>query len=250
MKKIFLFLITLFAISACSKHDPILPGVRNDIFDNNDVVVLNRELPELSENETNISGEKDCLYRQDFSNVIWNGDKKIWSGFATSNPVKSNQSPICDGDYIYTGLSTGEAIKLNVKTSHPVWTTDVYRANNLTGGASMVDIIAHVGLDGKYLYVGGLGDAFCKLKSENGNRVWCKNISVPVDFIMVDDFIFVVGTDNNLYAINKNDGNVYWKTEIKTQLKPIYHKKIITVGKQRINAKDGSIKKRKINPLF
>ena len=69
-------------------------------------------------------------------------------------------------------MSTGEAIKLNVKTSRPVWTTDVYRANNLTGGASMVDIIAHVGLDGKYLYVGGLGDAFCKLKSENGNRVW------------------------------------------------------------------------------
>ena len=71
MKKIFLFLITLFAISACSKHDPILPGVRNDIFDNNDVVVSNRELPELSENETHISGDENCKYIQDSANNIF-----------------------------------------------------------------------------------------------------------------------------------------------------------------------------------
>ena len=239
MKKKLAFFLSALAIASCSKHDPVLPGVRNDIFDANEVVVQGKEVPDLPDSVTNISGDKDCEYKQDVQNVIWSGDKKIWSGFSTNNAVKSNQSPICDGKFIFTGLSTGEVIKINTATKKTVWTTDVFRANNLTGGASMVDIVAHVGLDDKYVYAGGLGDAFCKLNANNGNRIWCLNISVAVDFTMVGDFIFVVGTDNNLYTINKQNGDVYWKSEIKKQVKPKYDGKNIIIGRQKINYKNG-----------
>ena len=224
---------------ACSKHDPILPGERSDIFDSYEINVKNQELPDLSAEMTNISGDKDCAYRQDTQNIIWLIDKKIWTGFSTNTAVKSDQSPICDGKFIYTGLSTGEVVKINTNTKKTVWSTDVYRVNNLTGGASVVDIIAHVGIEGKYVYAGGLGDLFCKLNADSGNKVWCLNISVPVDFIMVDNFVFVVGTDNNLYAINKQNGDVYWKSEIKKQVKPKYDGKKIIVGRQKINPKNG-----------
>lgn len=230
-------------MAACSKHDPILPGERADIFDSYEVNVKNKELPDLGAEITDISGDKDCDYRQDTQNVIWSGDKKIWSGFSMNNAVKSNQSPVCDGKSVYTGLSNGEVIKINTANGRLVWTSDIYRANNLTGGASVVDIVAHVGLDGKYVYAGGLGDAFCKLNASNGNKVWCLNISVPVDFIMVDNFIFVVGTDNNLYAISKQNGDVYWKTEIEKQVKPKYDGKDIIIGSQKIDYKNGLIKK-------
>lgn len=226
-------------VVACSKRDPILPGIRHDIFDNTDVLVLNQELPDLSDSVKNISGDENCEYTQDASNNIKLGDKKIFSGFATGTVVKTNQSPICDGQYLYTGLTTGEVIKINKNNGRLVWTTDVFRANNLTGGASVVDIVAHVGLTNGFVYAGGLGDAFCKLNAQNGDKVWCINISVPVDFIIVDDFAFVVGTDNNLYAINTINGDVYWKTEIKHQIKPIYDGNIIKVGRQKINYKTG-----------
>ena len=239
MKKWSVFLLCALAVTACSKRDPILPGERADIFDNNEVFVLNREVPKLSESIKNISGDENCEYRQDAQNVIWFADKKIWTGFATNNAVKSNQSPICEGQFVYTGLSTGEVVKINTANRKLVWSADIYRANNLIGGASMVDIVAHVGLDGKYVYAGGLGDSFCKLNANNGNKVWCVNISVPVDFIMVDDFVFVVGTDNNLYAINKQNGDVYWKSEIKKQVTPKYDGKNIIVGRQEINPKNG-----------
>lgn len=239
MKKLSLFLLCVLVVSACSKRDPILPGERTDIFDSYEVNVKNKELPDLSADITNISGDADCIYKQDAQNVIWSGDKKIWSGFSTNNAVKSEQSPICDGNFIYTGLSTGEVVKINTVSHRLVWGTDIYRVNNLTGGASMVDIIAHIGINGPYVYAGSLGDSFCKLNAKNGNKVWCINISVPVDFIMVDDFIFVVGTDNNLYAINKQNGDVYWKTEIKKQVQPKYDGKNIIIGHQKINYKNG-----------
>lgn len=228
-------------MSACSKHDPILPGTRYDIFDSSENIVLNQELPDLSDKAKNISGDENCNYRQDSSNVIWSGDKKIFIGFATDSFVKNNQSPICSGQFLYTGLSTGEVIKINTSNRRVIWASDVFRPNNLTGGASVVDIVAHVGIDGNDVYAGGLGDAFCKLNANNGNKIWCVNISVPVDFIVVDNFAFVVGTDNNLYAINTKNGDIYWKTEIKKQIKPEYNGKYIIVKKQKINYKNGSL---------
>jgi len=243
MKKIFAFLLCCLAVSSCSKHDPILPGVRHDIFDTTDVKIENKNVPDLSEMAKEIYGDKDCEYKQDSSNNIWRGDKKIYDGFAMDNVVNGNQSPICVGQFIYAGLSTGEVVKINTSNKKVVWTADVYRENNLTGGAAVVDIVAHVGVDGKYVFAGGLGDAFCKLNANNGNKVWCVNVSVPVDFIIVDNFVFVVGTDYNLYAINTDNGSVYWRTEIKKQATPKYDGKNIIVKKQKIDYKTGEVVK-------
>ena len=229
------------ALVGCSKRDPVLPGTRVDVFDSGNVKVENIEIPQLSENKKNISGDENCEYRQDVNNVIWHGDKKIFSGFATDSIVKSNQSPICEGGFVYTGLTTGEVIKINASNKNVVWVADVFRLSNLTGGASVVDIVAHVGIDGNFVYAGGLGDAFCKLNKYNGDKIWCLNISVPVDFVIVDDFVFVVSGDNNLYAINAKNGKIYWKTEIKKQIQPIYKDNAITVGNLRINPQNGNL---------
>lgn len=226
-------------VTGCIRHDPVLPGERYNIFDNNDVIVTGQQVPELKGDVKNIFGDSDCKYRQDEKNNIWKGDTKVYTGFSTTASVASNQSPICVGNHIYTGFSTGEVVKINPANGNLVWSADLFRANNLTGGASVVDVVAHVGVDGNYVYAGGLGNAFCKLKAYNGDKVWCLNISVPVDFIFVDDFAFVVGTDNYLYAINTNDGTVYWKTEIEEQVKPEYKNGFIIVDDQEIDYKTG-----------
>lgn len=231
------------AIAGCSKHDPILPGERYEIFSNSDIKVVDKDVPTLSDTAKNIYGDSDCEYRQDEKNTIWLGDKKIFRGIATDNSVKNNQKPICVGNFLYTGLSTGETIKLNKNTGQIIWVADVYKETNLTGGSSVVDIVARIGVDKNFVYAGGLGDAFCKLKVNNGDKIWCVNISVPVDFILIDDFVFVVGADNNLYAINTSDGSVYWKTKVKKQVSPQYDGTNIIVGRERINYSNGKIVK-------
>lgn len=243
LKKIFAFFAICLAIAGCSKHDPILPGERYDIFDNSDIMVVDKDVPALSDTVKNIYGDSDCDYRQDEKNTIWLGDKKIFRGITTDNSVKNNQKPICVGNFLYTGLSTGEAVKLNKNTGQLVWVTDVYKETNLTGGSGVVDVVARIGMDKNFVYAGGLGDAFCKLKSNNGDKVWCVNISVPVDFILIDDFAFVVGSDGNLYAINTNDGSVYWKTKVKKQKTPKYDGTNIIVGHEKINYSNGKIVK-------
>ena len=87
MRKSVLFWVgTLVALGACSKHDPILPGTRSAIFATNAPVVLNQSITDLP--ATTVTGDADanCPYTQDASNVIKNGDRKIFSGFPAPIP--------------------------------------------------------------------------------------------------------------------------------------------------------------------
>ncbi|MCM1294392.1 MAG: PQQ-like beta-propeller repeat protein [Muribaculaceae bacterium] len=240
MRKILTSVIALLALAACAKHDPILPGTRSAIFATNDVSVLNTPVPDAPENFIN-SDVTDCPYRQDASNVIWHGDRKIFSGFATPNSVKSDQHPVCHGKYVYAGLTTGELVKVNPSTRVIAWMSDIYRPSNLTGGASVVDITAPIVVGDTYVYAGGLGDAYCKINNIDGAKKWCANISVGLPFLVANNVSYVVSTDGNLYAIRDNDGAVYWRISVDKQVAPKYSDGVISVGREKFDAKTGKV---------
>jgi outer membrane protein assembly factor BamB len=181
----------------------------------------------------------DCPYTQDSSNTVWNGAKKIFSGYPTSNSVTSAQKPTCGGKFVYAGLTTGELVKINGANRNIEWIADIYRQSNLTGGATMSDILAPVVMDGSNVYAGGLGDAFCKLRASDGKKIWCLDIGVAAPFLIIDRAAFVVGTDNTLYAINTDKGDIYWATPVKLQTAPEYAKKTLTLGREKIDAVTG-----------
>ncbi|MBP3544888.1 MAG: PQQ-like beta-propeller repeat protein [Alphaproteobacteria bacterium] len=238
MRKSTAFICCIVALCACDKHDPILPGVRTAIFDSASVKVLNQDITNVPETAF-VFDNANCPYSQDSANVIWDGERRVFSGFATNNSVSSNQQPVCDGKYLYAGLTTGEVVKLNPKTRQIIWIADIYSISNLTGGASMVDIVAPVVPYKNSVYAGGLGNAFCKINANSGVKQWCVDISVPVSFTIAGDYAFVVGTDSNLYAISVKNGDVFWRTSVEKQSAPMYENGIVSVGKQRINAENG-----------
>ncbi len=238
MKRTPVIILSFLALTACDKHDPILPGVRTPVFTNNNITYLNTNTPALSGTAYTMPNV-DCPYTQDSSNTVWHGKRKIFSGFPTTNSVSSNQSPTCSGKYIYTGLTTGELVKINPSNKKIMWIADIYRPSNLTGGASVLDIVAPVIVRDKFVYAGGLGDAFCKINAASGTTTWCTNISTAAPFIIVDDVAFVPSGDKKLYAVRLTDGAIYWTHEIKTVTAPTYQNNIITVGNKKINAQSG-----------
>lgn len=231
-------LICVAALSACSKHDPILPGVRTSIFNTSTITMANTQIATLPDNAYEMT-TTDCPYTQDSSNTIWDGERKVFSGFPTSNSVKNDAKPVCVSNYLYAGLTTGELIKLNPKTRKISWVADIYRPSNMTGGASVVDIVSPIVIRGGDVYVGGLGDAFCKVNTNTGAKKWCVEIGTAKPFIIANDVIFVVGTDNKLYALRDKDGAAYWSAELKKQSTPKYGQRIITVGHEKFDALNG-----------
>jgi outer membrane protein assembly factor BamB len=241
MRKIVIFALSALAIlGACSKTDPILPGTREAIFPGNALIAKNKTIPDLAPNASPRETQ-DCPYTQDSSNIVWDGTKKIFSGYPTSNSVKSNQKPVCSGSYVYIGLTTGELVKIKTSTRNIEWIADIYRQSNLTGGATVLDILVPMIIDDNSVYAGGLGDAFCKLRTSDGKKLWCLDIGVAVPFLIVDKVAFIVGTSNTAYAVNAVNGDIYWVTKVRSQSAPKYAGKILTVGNQKINAVNGEL---------
>ena len=236
--KFFIGTIAAFVLVGCADHDPILPGVRTPVFSMNEVNVLNTEIKNLPEN-ISTPDVTDCHYHQDSANVIWDGDRKIFSGFPTKNSVQSNQTPVCANGYVYAGLTTGEVVKIAPKSRKIIWIADVFRSSNMTGGASIVDIIAPLVIHNGAVYAGGLGDAFCRINATSGQKKWCVDIGVGVPFIVTDNAAFIVATDGNLYAVRTSDGAVYWRTAVRDVVAPVYKDKTIVVGKEKFNAVNG-----------
>ena len=240
MRKIVILTGICLAVSACDSHDPILPGVRSDIFTSNDLNILNTSVPNVSDGAV-IENNVECSYTLRSDNTIWDGDRKIFSGFATNNYVAGDKKPVCHGNFVYAGLSTGELVKVNGKTRQMAWIADVYRASNMMGGASVVDIIATPKIYKNYVYVGGLGDAFCKISDATGRAAWCIDIGVEKNFVLTDSVAYVLDTDKNLNAIRMQDGAIYWRTAVKKSRVPKYKDKIITVGDEERDAETGKI---------
>lgn len=238
MKRIIVASLLSVLLVACDKHDPILPGARTAIFDLSDVTILNSDTPGLSDTAYQMP-TIDCPYTIDSENTVWHGTRKVFSGFPTNNSVSGKKTPVCSGKYLYAGLTTGELVKINPKNRQIIWIADIYRASNLTGGASVLDIVAPVIVRDNFVYAGGLGDAFCKINATSGLSSWCTNISVAAPFTIVDDVAFVVGGDKKLYAVRLTDGAVYWATDINQISSVAYSNGVVTVGKQKIDAKTG-----------
>ena len=237
-KSIVCLMIAGACAAACDKHDPILPGTRTAIFDSGAVNVMNTDIVDLPDTATEIN-VSDCPYTQDTSNVIWDGERKIFSGFPTTNSVANTSRPVCGGGYVYAGLTTGELVKINPKNRRVMWIADIYRASNLTGGASILDIVAPVTLNGDAVYVGGMGDAFCRVNTSNGVKKWCANIGTTLPYLFVGNVIFIMATDGNLYALRSTDGAAYWSAAVKKPSTPTYANGVITVGREKFDAHNG-----------
>ena len=242
-KKLFFLLFGFLAITACDKHDPILPGVRSSIFESETLKILDTAVPNAPDDVTQIEYD-DCPYVQKSDNTIWDGERKIFSGYATNSYVAGTRKPVCKNGFVYAGLSTGELVKVNPRNRQIAWIADVYRQSNMTGGASVLDIIAPVQIYKNYVYAGGLGGAFCKISDKTGNINWCSDISTAHSFIIANETIYLLDTDNRLNAIRMNDGAIYWRTAAKKSHTPEYKNKMIIVGSEKFDAETGKLIKK------
>ncbi|MBR4475090.1 MAG: PQQ-like beta-propeller repeat protein [Alphaproteobacteria bacterium] len=238
LNKIAFLMVGLGLLAACDSHDPILPGTRTSIFDTSTVRTADTAIKSLPDTAYEMA-EVNCPYTQDSTNTIWNGERKIFTGFPTTNSVKNDAKPVCSGKFVYAGLTTGELIKINPNSRQIVWIADIYRPSNMTGGASVLDIVAPIVIRGSYVYAGGLGDAFCKINAGTGAKKWCVDIGTAKPFIIAGDVIFVVATDGKLYALRDSDGAAYWSAEIEKQKAPKYENGTITVGHEKFDGVSG-----------
>lgn len=241
MRKYVLIVLCVMLVAACDKHDPILPGVRTEIFNTNtNQKILNASVKNLPESAPT-RNVAECKYTIDATNTVRDdAGRKIFVGFPSPNSVDIETKPICDGGYVYAGLNTGNVVKIAPKNRDIVWMTDVFAESNMTGGAATVDIVAPLVIDGNDIFAAGMGDAFCRINAINGNKKWCASVGTRFPFVVLSNVAYIMGMDDMLYAVRTSDGAIYWRTDvIKKPAAPIYENKQIRIGKKRFDAENG-----------
>ena len=201
--KLFILCPLLTILWSCEKHDPILSGIRTPIF-NNEQVQLIKDRVSIGDP---IKPEP-CEYTINSDNTIWKDGSRIFAGLPTSSDFKVDKKVICHDDFIYAGLSTGELIKVDAKTRKPEWIANIFSDKIVTGGTPFLDIIATPVYNNGFIYAGGLGDAFCKVRDSDGKKVWCLPISVQNILITTKNFNVLKTADEQTIAVS-NDGKAY-----------------------------------------
>ncbi|MDR2769846.1 MAG: hypothetical protein LBB08_00165 [Rickettsiales bacterium] len=198
--------VFLVAMAACGKSDPILPGVREPVFKGHELAISGKK--HVSDLGDPITTEQ-CNCRIDEKNQIFCGKKRIFRGFATESVVSTpnGKKPLCSGGFVYGGLSTGELVKVS-PSGYVEWAADIFSEFAPTGGAPFLDIVARPAAIGGFIYAGGLGDAFCKLRDKDGEKIWCLRISVQ-SIRINRNFIVVEAADGKVYAVSADNGRTY-----------------------------------------
>lgn len=238
-------------MSACSKPDPILPGVRTPVFGAPTTATRLGKIPEkvLSDSFSRIKiSQPQNDYEQNLNNEVFqvlpDGVKrKIFSGFPTNEKVSVSRVPVFYKNFVYAGLTTGELVKINPKNRKVVWIADIFKDLDMLGGGSVLDIVAPVVIDENRVFAGGMGRAFCQINLESGDKKWCADIAVAAPFLIAGDLAFAVGADENLYALDARSGSVYWVASTDEVSAPHMESKdgkfIVSVDGQHFDAATG-----------
>ena len=198
----FIIHCSFFILFACSTPDPILEGTRTPVFKSDQLKISGRVLG--ADLGAELEPKKCGDIRIDSENRIWKGGVKIFSGLPTESKFNIEKQAACNGMSVYAGLSTGELIKVNHSARNLEWTADIFDERTPTKNGIFLDIIAPPVYDAGFIYAGGLGGLFCKVRDADGAKVWCLPIAVESLKKSTAKYIVVRSADGKAYAVAKN----------------------------------------------
>ena len=242
MKKIYLIFFISLIISSCNNKETI---TSEDVSASFPVLSYDAEIFEslsLDKSNISISDTREVMYwYKNFQNVKNNlgniktsstltDKKKIFSG---SGKLNNTTSPIFFDEKLCSIDSDGSLYCLNAKS-------DKFDFRVMIGQLNLNKIeIIRGGItyfDDKIVYA----DAYGQIKlfnSTNGEVIWSANLDFPIlsSPLIYRGFIYVISSDNRIFAIDINDGSNSWsfqttaenKKNVKTSSPVAYENLII-----------------------
>lgn len=165
-----------------------------------------------------ISGRQ--LYIHTFDNQLYaldteDGDVR-WDhvGIVETATILGTASPAVSAGAVVAAYSSGELVALTMESGHVTWTDSLTRRVGLTPLASLNDINGHPVIDGGRVYAASHGGRMVAIDLRTGERAWENNVGSLHTPWVAGDNIFVVSVDNQLVAMEKENGRVRWVQQL------------------------------------
>jgi len=142
--------------------------------------------------------------------------KRLWSyqSPGSDTAVLGLPAPAYVDGIVIAGFGSGELVALRAASGTVVWSDSLAAAR---GRTSISDLSAIRGMpmvrDGR-VYAASLGGQLVANDLRSGRRLWELEMASAETPWVAGDWVFAVGTDARLAAINRIDGAVAWVTQL------------------------------------
>lgn len=141
-------------------------------------------------------------------------------GLTASAGLLGSASPAANREIIVPAYSSGEIYALRMENGSAVWADNLTPARRADAEGGLTDIRALPVLDKGMVIAISYADKMVAIDERTGQRVWEQPIGGAQTPWVAGNRIFVVDKAMNLYALDRANGAVVWKSELPAFKKP------------------------------
>ena len=211
------FLLAFFLLSSCAllgdEDENILPGKRESVYDSEEKLILKAnkrielEKPKIISNwSQQHQNLKNHLFHFS-SNSTLKFEKRIKLGDINLDKIQYITPPIISENTIFYSDNDFNIVSKNLETGKLNWNIKLEFEKD-----ENFSLVSGFFLDNNTLFFStGLGNIY-SVDAANGKIKWFKKFGIQFSRppVISKDKLFLVSDDNQLYAINKTNGDVMW----------------------------------------
>lgn len=128
--------------------------------------------------------------------------------------VLGSPSPAAIEDIVVVPYSSGEVIAYLAGNGRRLWTDALSRSGRFTPISSINDIAARPVLAGGLVVAANQSGVTAAIDGRSGNRIWAQGIGSTQAPAFIGEYVFIIGTDGTLAALEAETGRVFWATDL------------------------------------
>ncbi len=138
--------------------------------------------------------------------------KILWkhSGVSEATGILGAATPVAESGVVVATYSSGEVFAIDTNSGKEAWAESLATTSRISKTASLSDIDASPVIDSGNVYISGHGGALASYNLSSGRQIWERDIpSISTPWID-GNYIYVLTTQNELLALDKNNGSIIW----------------------------------------
>ncbi|HLJ62463.1 MAG TPA: PQQ-binding-like beta-propeller repeat protein, partial [Stellaceae bacterium] len=142
--------------------------------------------------------------------------KRLWAHNGIPEPagLLGGASPAVDGNTLVTAYSSGEIFALRAENGRALWTDNLAAPRPVGALAALADIRGRAVIDHGRVFAISHSGRMEAIDERTGDRIWEQDIGGTHGPWLAGDYLYVLGNDNDLYCLTREDGRVRWAAEL------------------------------------
>lgn len=164
-----------------------------------------------------------------------------YTGISETAGLLGAASAAANNDIVVPAFSSGEISALRVENGSVAWSDNLANTRGFAGLSGISDIKALPVIDKGVVIAMSFSGRLAAIDERTGTRIWQRQIGGTNTPWVAGDYIFVLTSDNQLIALSRANGAIYWVQKIDDDNKSYFHGPILAGGRLILAGTDGRV---------